>query len=89
MKYGHGRRLNACVLWIERTVSAVLWGVRHPAHDEEEAAAAVHRVLASAQKVHVRLEEMPDSVTQKVRRSQVPLLGAKRGGMAEWADGGG
>ena len=58
--------LNAGVLWTKKRVYAVLWGVRRPMNDADEVAAAVQRVLASAQEGHQCPERMPDSVWRQV-----------------------
>ena len=49
VEYGEGTPLDAGILWTRRRVYAVLWAVRGPRSDADEVAAAVQRVLDSAQ----------------------------------------
>ena len=68
VEYGDGCPLDAGILWTKKRVYAVLWGVKGPAHEADAVAAAVQRVLASAQEVQGWPEELPGNV----RRQAVP-----------------
>ena len=66
---GDGTPLDAGILWTRRRVYAILWGVRGPGSGaREEVAAAVQRVLDSAQDGQEWPEEMPD----RARRQVIP-----------------
>ena len=66
MEYGDGTPLDAGSLWPRRRVYAILWGVRGPGSEADEAAAALQRVLDSAQDGQEWPEEMPDGAGRKV-----------------------
>ena len=66
MEYGDGTPLDAGILWTRRQVYAVLWGVRCPRSDVDEVAAAVQRVLDSAQDGQEWPEEMPEGARRQV-----------------------
>ena len=66
MEYGEGMPLDAGILWTGRRVYAILWGVRGPRSDADEVAAAMQRVLDSAQVAQEWPEEMPDGARRQV-----------------------
>ena len=66
VEYGEGTPLDAGILWTKRRTYAVLWGVRGRRSEAAEVAAAVQRVLDSAQEGQERLQEMPERARLKV-----------------------
>ena len=66
VEYGDGTPLDAGILWTRRRVYVFLWGVRVPRSDADEVAAAVQRVLDSAQDGQQWPEEMPDGARRQV-----------------------
>ena len=68
VEYGEGTPLDAGILWTKRRTYAVLWGVRGRRSDAAEVAAAVQRVLDSAQEGREWPEEMPE----RARRQVIP-----------------
>ena len=64
MDYGNMRVLGVVMLWTERRVCAVLWGVKGRAYKECTVAAAVQRALASVRKD----QWWPTTVQDNVRR---------------------
>ena len=68
MEYEDRSPLDTGFLWIMRRVYAALWGVRGPRSDAYEVAAAVQRVLDSAQDRQEWPEQMPD----RARRQVIP-----------------
>ena len=66
VEYGDGTPLDAGILWTRRRVYAILWGVRGQGSDADEVAAAVQRVLDSAQDGQEWPEEMPDGARRQV-----------------------
>ena len=68
VEYGEGTPLDAEILWTKRRTYAVLWGVRGQRSDAAEVAAAVQRLLNSAQEGREWPEEMPE----RARRQVIP-----------------
>ena len=68
VEYGEGTPLDAGILWTKRRTYAVLWAVRGRRSDAAEVAAAVQRVLDSAQEGQGWPEEMPE----RARRQVIP-----------------
>ena len=68
VEYGEGTPLDAGILWTKRRTYAVLWGVRGRRSDPAQVAAAVQRVLDSAQDGQEWHEEMPE----RARRQVIP-----------------
>ena len=66
---GDGCQLDAGSLWTRQWVYAVLWGLRGPRNDADEVAAAVQRVLGSAQDGHKWPNEMPDRARRRSYRA--------------------
>ena len=66
MEYGDRAPLNAGILCTRRRVYAILWGVRGARSDAAEVAAAVQRVLDSAQDGQEWPAEIPDRARQQV-----------------------
>ena len=66
VEYGEGTPLDAGILWTKRRTYAVLWGVRGRRSDAAEVAAAVQRVLDSAQDGQEWPEEMPEGARRQV-----------------------
>ena len=64
--YGEGTPLDAGILWTKRRPYAVLWGVRGRRSDAADVAAAVQRVLDSAQEGQGWPEEMPEGARRQV-----------------------
>ena len=65
---GEGSPLDTGILWTKRRTYAVLWGVRGRRSDAADVAAAVQRVLDSAQEGQGWPEEMPE----RARRQVIP-----------------
>ena len=63
---GDVRPLDAGILSTKKWVYAVLRGFRDPTNDTDKVAAAVQRLLASAQEVQERPDETPDGVRRPV-----------------------
>ena len=61
-EYGDRCPQYARILWTKKRVYAVFWGVRGLMNNTDEVAAAVQRVLASAQQGHQWPDKMPDSI---------------------------
>ena len=68
IEYGEGTPLDAGILWTRRRNYAVLWGVRGGRSDAAEVAAAVQRVLDSAQEG----QEWPEAMPERARRQVIP-----------------
>ena len=68
VEYGEGTPLDAGILWTRRRTYAVLWGVRGRRSDAAEVAAAVQRVLDSAQEG----QEWPEEMPKRARRQVIP-----------------
>ena len=68
VEYGEGTPLDAGILWTKRRTYAVLWGVRGRRSDAAEVAAAVQRVLDSAQEG----QEWPEEMPERARRQVIP-----------------
>ena len=66
VEYGEGTQLDAGILWTKRRTYAVLWGVGGRRSDAAEVAAAMQRVLDSAQEGQKWPEEMPESARKQV-----------------------
>ena len=66
VEYGEGTPLDAGILWTKRRTYAVLWGVRGRRSDAADVAAAVQRVLDSAQEGQGWPEEMPEGARRQV-----------------------
>ena len=66
VEYGEGTPLDAGILLTKRRTYAVLWGVRGRRSDAAEVAAAVQRVLDSAQVGQEWPEEMPEGARRQV-----------------------
>ena len=66
VEYGEGTLLDAGILWTKRRTYAVLWGVRGRRSDAADVAAAVQRVLDSAQEGQGWPEEMPEGARRQV-----------------------
>ena len=66
VEYGEGTPLDAGILWTKRITYAVLWGVRGRRGDAADVAAAVQRVLDSAQVGQGWPEEMPEGARRQV-----------------------
>ena len=74
VEYGEGTPLDARILWTKRRTYAVLWGVRGRRSDAAEVAAAVQRVLDSAQEGQEWPEEMPERARRQVIRGDGKCL---------------
>ena len=83
VEYGEGTPLDAGILWTKRRTYAVLWGVRGRRSDAAEVAAAVQRVLDSAQEGQECLKKC-----QKGRgdRSYQGMASAYIGHSARWTE---
>ena len=68
VEYGEGTQLDAGILWTKRRTYAVLWGVRGRKSDAADVAAAVQRVLDSAQEK----QEWPEEMREGARRQVMP-----------------
>ena len=68
VEYGEGNPRDAGILWTKRRTYAVLWGVRGRRSDAAEVAAAVQRVLDSAQEG----QEWPEEMPERARRQVIP-----------------
>ena len=66
VEYVEGTPLDAGILWTKRRTYAVLWGVRGRRSDAADVAAAVQRVLDSAQEGQGWPEEMPEGASRQV-----------------------
>ena len=66
VEYGEGTPLDAGILWTKRRTYAVLWGVRGRRSDGADVAAAVQRVLDSAQGGQGWPEEMLGGARRQV-----------------------
>ena len=68
VEYGEGTLLDAGILWTKGRTYAVLWGIRGRRSDAAEVAAAVQKVVDSAQEG----EERPDEMPERARRQVIP-----------------
>ena len=68
VEYGEGTPLDVGILWTKRRTYAVLWGVRGRRSETAEVAAAVQRVLESAQEE----QEWPEEMPERERRQVIP-----------------